>query len=87
MRSAEIFRALDRISNRYTLCQVTAQSARMLHKNGCPMKSSLSDALQGVHAGKFRGESRAPTPALPIQLGAEVVLFGLPHSAVERTRR
>jgi len=78
MRSIETFRSLERISNRFMLCQVISQSARLMHKSGSPIEDSVSEALRGVQMGKFRGESRlAKTPARIEPLAS--ILFGLPE--------
>jgi hypothetical protein len=78
VRSAEIFLSLNQIPNRFMLCQVISQSARLVHKNGSPIQESLSDALSGIQVGKFRGESRMPEIPHPIEPRA-TVLFGLPE--------
>lgn len=54
MRSAEIFRALDQISNRFTLCQVICQSARLLHK-----KATLCRAAFRTHCKALKQEGFA----------------------------
>ncbi len=56
MRSAEIYRALDQIHNRFALCQVISQSARLFHKIGEPMEITVTKALNGLEYGKFRGD-------------------------------
>ena len=77
MRSAETFRSLEQISNRFMLCQVISQSVRLMHKSGSPIEESVSEALRGIQTGKFRGESRLS--AVPLQIEPHAtVLFGLP---------
>lgn len=78
MRSIEIFRSLDQISNRFMLCQVISRSARLIHKNGTPIQESVADALRGIQLGKFRGESRLPATSLQLEPNA-MVLFGPPE--------
>lgn len=77
MRSSETFRSLEQISNRFMLCQVISQSVRLMHKSGSPIEESVSQALRGIQAGKFRGESRLATASLQIEPDSSV-LFGLP---------
>lgn len=78
MRSAETFRSLERISNRFMLCQVISQSVRVMHKSGSSIEESVSEALRGIQAGKFRGESRMTEATVKIEPLA-TVLFGLPE--------
>jgi len=77
MRSAETFRSLDQISNRFMLCQVISQSVRLIHKSGFPIQESVSEALRGIQVGKIWGVSRFAERPLPIEPQA-TVLFGLP---------
>jgi hypothetical protein len=77
MRSSETFRSLERISNRFMLCQVISQSVRLMHKSGSPIEESVSEALRGIQAGKYRGESRLAAASLIIEPDS-TVLFGLP---------
>lgn len=78
MRSSDIFRALDHVSNRFALCQVVAQSARRLHKTGNSMEVSIHDALGGVREGKFRGEMIPPVVSVAIGNDAPLII-GLPE--------
>ncbi len=78
MRSVETFRSLERISNRFMLCQVISQSVRVMHKSGSPIEESVSEALRGVQEGKFRGESRLATAQVKIE-PLSTILFGLPE--------
>ncbi len=77
MRSAETFRSLEQISNRFMLCQVISQSVRLLHKSGLPIEETVSEALRGIQKGKFRGESQMDATS-PHPEPYATVLFGLP---------
>ncbi|SDE97583.1 hypothetical protein SAMN05444167_0997 [Terriglobus roseus] len=78
MRSAETFRSLEQISNRFMLCQVISQSVRLIHRGGFPIEDSVSEALRGIEAGRIRGISRFPGTSVPSELHT-TVLFGLPE--------
>lgn len=76
MRSAETFRSLEQISNRFMLCQVISQSVRLIHKSGFPIQDSVSEALRGIEVGHIRGVSRLAERPVPIE-PPDSVLFGL----------
>lgn len=48
MRSIQVYRALDKVSNRFALCQTISQCVRLMHKSGNSMESSVTSALAGV---------------------------------------
>jgi len=56
MRSSQVYRALDSVPNRFTLCQTISQSARRIHINGSPFESTVTVVLKGIGDGLFRGE-------------------------------
>jgi hypothetical protein len=56
MRSAEVYRALDQIPNRFTLCQTVSQSARRIHIKGSPFEGTVSAILTSVGNGEFYGK-------------------------------
>lgn len=59
MRSSQVYRALDLIPNRYTLCQTVSQSVRRIHINGNPFEGTVSAILNGIGDGIFRGQTQA----------------------------
>lgn len=59
MRSIQVYRALDQVPNRFTLCQTVCQSARRIHVNGNPFDGTLTAVLDGIGAGTFRGRVKA----------------------------
>lgn len=56
MRSSQIYRALDSVPNRFTLCQTISQSVRRIHFNGNSFESTVTVVLNGIGDGLFRGE-------------------------------
>ena len=62
MRSSEVYRALDRVPNRFTLCQTISQSARRVHVNGRPLEGTVTVILKGIGDGLFRGQTEACSP-------------------------
>lgn len=62
MRSAQVYRALDQISNRFTLCQTISQSARRIHVNGNPFDRTLRRVVDGIGDGMFRPQIEACSP-------------------------
>jgi len=53
MRSAEVYRALNEIPNRFALCMTMSKSVRILHKNGNPMENTVTSVFTGIQEGKF----------------------------------
>ncbi len=53
MRSSQVYRALDFVPNRFTLCQTISQSARLIHINGSPFEGTVSTVLNGIGDGSF----------------------------------
>lgn len=62
MRSSEVYRALDQVPNRFTLCQTISQSARRIHVNGSPFEGTVTVILKGIGDGLFRGQTEACSP-------------------------
>ena len=62
MRSSEVYRALDRVPNRFTLCQTISQSARRIHVNGRPFAGTVTVILKGIGDGLFRSQTEACSP-------------------------
>lgn len=62
MRSAQVYRALDQIPNRFTLCQTISQSARRIHVNGNPFDSTLKTVVDGIGDGLFRLQVKTCSP-------------------------
>jgi len=46
MRSDKIFGALDRVQNRYKLCQLTAQATRKLHRPNTRVQETMNEVLE-----------------------------------------
>jgi hypothetical protein len=57
MHSAQIYRALHSIPNRFTLCRTISQSARRIHINGAPLEGTLTTILNGIEDGSVRGKA------------------------------
>jgi hypothetical protein len=57
MRSSLVYRALDRIPNRYTLCQTVSQSTRRLHIDGKPFEGTVSEIFKSIGDGVFHGRT------------------------------
>lgn len=58
MRSFDVYRALDSVPNRYTLCQTISQSARRLHVKGNSFETTVTVILKGIGDGLFRGQTK-----------------------------
>lgn len=54
MRSSQVYRALDLVSNRFTLCQTISQSARRVHIDGNPFTGTITVILKGIGDGVYR---------------------------------
>lgn len=48
MRSGQIFRASDHISNRFLLCRILSTSARKLHRDGVSIAHSINRSLAAL---------------------------------------
>lgn len=59
MRSSQVYRALDLVPNRYSLCQTISQSARRIHVNGNPFESTVTAILTGIGDGSFPCRTQA----------------------------
>ena len=59
MRSSQVYRALDYVPNRFTLCQTISQSARRIHVNGNPFQGTVTLILNGLGDGLFQGQVEA----------------------------
>ena len=59
MRSSQVYRALDLVPNRFTLCQTISQSARRIHVNGNPFEGTVTAILREIGDGSFRGRVEA----------------------------
>jgi hypothetical protein len=46
MRSDKIFGALDRVQNRYKLCQLTAQATRKFHRPNTRVQETMNEVLE-----------------------------------------
>ncbi|QEE27980.1 DNA-directed RNA polymerase subunit omega [Terriglobus albidus] len=55
MRSLQVYRALDQVPNRFTLCHTVSQSVRRIHVNGNPFDGTLTAVLDGIGSGAFHG--------------------------------
>lgn len=62
MRSTQVYRALDLVPCRYTLCQTVAQSARRIHVDGNPFEETVTVILNGMGDGLFHGQPEAYVP-------------------------
>ena len=74
MRSVQVYRALDQVSNRFTLCQTISQSVRLLHKSGDSLESSVTSALIGVGDRMFHGQVTGE-PVIPMPTFEATTLF------------
>ena len=45
MRSDKIFGALDRVQNRYKLCQLTAQATRKFHRPNTRIQETMNEVF------------------------------------------
>jgi len=64
MRSTQIYRALDLVPSRFTLCQTIAQSTRRIHVAGNPIEHTVSVILTGMGDGLFQGRT---APYVPVE--------------------
>jgi hypothetical protein len=62
VRSSQVYRALDHVPNRFTLCQTISQSARRIHINGNPLQGTVTQILNGIGDGLFQGQVEARLP-------------------------
>ena len=46
MRSDKIFGALDRVQNRYKLCQLTTQATRKFHRPNTRVQETMNEVLE-----------------------------------------
>jgi len=46
MRSDKIFGALDRVQNRYKLCQLTSQATRKFHRPNTRVQETMNEVLE-----------------------------------------
>lgn len=67
MRSNQVHRALLQVPNRYALCQTISRSARLLHKTGNPIDTSLNTALEVLSQSQPVSDT---APAAPIRKDA-----------------
>lgn len=64
MRSAQVYRALDQIPNRFALCMQVSRGVHLAHTTGQSMESSVSTALAGIDSKDVSRGSNAPIPVL-----------------------
>lgn len=57
MSSLQVYRALERIPNRFTLCQTISQNARRIHVNGSPFDGTVKAVLDAVGNGSKSAKS------------------------------
>ena len=50
MRSDLVFGALDRVTNRYQLCQLLSKATRKLHKPNSRLQDTTNDVLVRFHS-------------------------------------
>jgi len=53
MRSERVYRALDTIPNRFSLCQTTARATRRLHILSTRTQDTVNAVLEEISGGKF----------------------------------
>ena len=63
MRSVQVYRALDQIPNRFTLCQTISQSARRIHVNGNTFDLTVRGVLDAIGNGLFHGQTATCSPS------------------------
>ena len=73
MRSAQVYRALDQIPNRFALCMHISRGVHLTHTTGQSMESSVSTALAEIESRKFLRVPEAPLPMLVVTAVAHVV--------------
>lgn len=59
MRSDKIFGALDRVQNRYKLCQLTAQATRKFHRPNTRVQETMNEVLDRFSVSHDLERSRA----------------------------
>lgn len=59
MRSSQVYRALNHVPNRFTLCQTISQSARRIHMNGSPLQGTVTLILERIGDKLFHGQVKA----------------------------
>ena len=64
MRSAQVYRALDQIPNRFSLCMYISRGVHLTHTNGQSLENSVTTAIEGIESGRFLRAPEAPMPVL-----------------------
>jgi hypothetical protein len=62
MRSFQVYRALDRIPNRFALCQTVCRGARHIHVDGTPFGGTVTAMLHGIESGEFHSPVEVRSP-------------------------
>jgi hypothetical protein len=65
MRSDKIFGALDRVQNRYKLCQLTAQATRKFHRPNTRVQETMNEVLERFSTSADLERKRA-TQEMPV---------------------
>jgi hypothetical protein len=66
MRSDKIFGALDRVQNRYKLCQLTAQATRKFHRPNTRVQETMNEVLERFSNTGSLEKARANTQEIPV---------------------
>ena len=67
MRSDKIFGALDRVQNRYKLCQLTAQATRKFHRPNTRVQETMTEVLERFSNTRSLEKARA-TQEIPVSV-------------------
>ena len=78
MRSTLVFRAHDKVSNRYELCRLASRVTRRLHFASCDTQTAINDTFVSIAGGPDYGSSLCPQSAeiiaAPIEIAATAAL-------------
>ena len=66
MRSDKIFGALDRVQNRYKLCQLTAQATRKFHRPNTRVQETMNEVLERFSNTGSLEKARAGAQEIPV---------------------
>jgi hypothetical protein len=67
MRSELVYRANDKVSNRFQLCHLAACSARSMTRNYVSMHESINQAFEAISGHRTPFVAPAPQPAGKIE--------------------
>ena len=70
MRSELVYRANDKVSNRFQLCHLASCSARSMTRNSVSMHESINQAFEAISGHLAPFVAPAPKPADEIKVAA-----------------